>query len=70
MHKDGLPTQESFGRWMNYIITDSPGSIDDPLQHPFTPFNGDHNSTDKIFNITDVSPSWALTNEETKVLFS
>ncbi|CAI9259793.1 unnamed protein product [Lactuca saligna] len=68
MHKDELPTQESFGRWMNYIITDSPGSIDDPLQHPFTPFNGDHNSTDKIFNITDVSPSWALTSEETKIL--
>ncbi|KAL4560271.1 hypothetical protein LXL04_032421 [Taraxacum kok-saghyz] len=68
IRKDGLPTQESFGRWMNYIITDSPGSIDDPLQNPFTALNGNHGDTDKIFNITDVSPSWALTTEQTKIL--
>lgn len=72
MRKDGLPTQESFGRWMNYIITDSPGSIDDdPLQESFTSFNGNHhefNATDKFFNITDISPSWALSGEETKIL--
>lgn len=69
MRKDGVAAQESFGRWMNYIITDSPGSIDDPLQHPFTTLNGNnHHHTDHIFNITDVSPAWALTNQDTKIL--
>ncbi|XP_076944351.1 calmodulin-binding transcription activator 6-like [Bidens hawaiensis] len=76
LRKDGLPAQESFGRWMNYIIADSPGSIDDPFLTPDQLFlgqpslgtvNGDHHES-QIFNITAVSPSWALSTEETKIL--
>ncbi|MFS7909215.1 putative transcription factor CG1-CAMTA family [Helianthus anomalus] len=76
MRKDGLPAQESFGRWMNYIIADSPGSIDDPFLTPEQLFlgqpsvgtvNGNHHES-QIFNITEVSPSWALSTEETKVI--
>ncbi|KAI3826042.1 hypothetical protein L1987_00084 [Smallanthus sonchifolius] len=71
MRKDGLPAQESFGRWMNYIIADSPGSIDpEPLligQPSLGTINGDHHES-QIFNITAVSPSWALSTEETKIL--
>ncbi|KAD5802999.1 hypothetical protein E3N88_14359 [Mikania micrantha] len=76
MRKDGLPTQESFGRWMNYIIADSPESIDDSFFTPETlligqpslgTINGDHHES-QIFNITEVSPSWALSTEETKIL--
>lgn len=75
--KDGLSTQESFGRWMNYIINDSPGSIVDPYLTPEALLAGQpslgtingylHES--QIFNITAVSPSWALSTEETKVMF-
>nr|GEX47360.1 calmodulin-binding transcription activator 5 isoform X1 [Tanacetum cinerariifolium] len=76
MRKDGLPAQDSFGRWMNYIIADSPGAIDDPFLNPEPLFtsqqslgipNGDHHES-QIFNITEVSPSWALSTEETKIL--
>ncbi|GJS38750.1 pyridoxal phosphate-dependent transferase, partial [Tanacetum coccineum] len=31
MRKNRLPAQNSFRRWMNYIILDSPGVIDDPF---------------------------------------
>ncbi|XP_026449499.1 calmodulin-binding transcription activator 5-like [Papaver somniferum] len=27
---DGLLAQDSFGRWMNYVMTESPGSLDNP----------------------------------------
>lgn len=76
MRKDGLQGQDSFGKWMNYIIADSPGVIDDPFltsetlltgQQSLGTLNGDQHES-QIFNITEVSPSWALTNEETKIL--
>ncbi|KAK9058883.1 hypothetical protein SSX86_023727 [Deinandra increscens subsp. villosa] len=76
MRKDRLPPQESFGRWMNYIIDDSPGSIADQFftpdallisQPPLGTINGDRHEY-QIFNITEVSPSWALSTEETKIL--
>ncbi|KAK1411759.1 hypothetical protein QVD17_32470 [Tagetes erecta] len=74
--KDGLSAQESFGRWMNYIIDDSPGSIVNPFLTPeallagqpsLGTINGDRHES-QIFNITAVSPSWALSTEETKIL--
>ncbi|GJX45955.1 hypothetical protein Tco_0262631 [Tanacetum coccineum] len=34
MRKNGLPAQDTFGRWMNYIIAVSPGAIDDPFLNP------------------------------------
>ena len=77
--KDGLQTQDSFGKWMNYIMTDTPGSLDDSnvessistdhesflspmMDHLQSPVSG------QIFSITDVSPAWAFSTEETKVL--
>lgn len=78
--KDGLQTQESFGRWMNYILTDSPGSVDDPILESSIPTGHelstlqimDHPQSfvpGQLFSITDVSPAWAFSTEETKVIF-
>lgn len=77
--KDGLQTQDSFGRWMNYIISDSPGSVDGSLlenpipsnQPSFVPPLMDHHQssvTEPIFSITDVSPAWAFSTEKTKII--
>ncbi|XP_057958226.1 calmodulin-binding transcription activator 5 [Malania oleifera] len=76
--RDGLRTQDSFEKWMNCIMTDSPGSVDDPVLEP--PLAG-HDSfaslvmdqyqttvTEKVFSITDVSPAWAFSTEKTKIL--
>ncbi|CAA3031818.1 calmodulin-binding transcription activator 5 isoform X4 [Olea europaea subsp. europaea] len=79
LNEDGLQMQDSFGRWINYIITDSPGSVDDqPLESSISagyksltpPTNDSHGSSvlGQIFNITDVSPAWGFSNEETKIL--
>lgn len=76
--KDGLEPQDSFGRWMNYIMTDSPVSVDDPsLGSPVSSSHdsvvsaaGNHQQSsvpDTIFSITDFSPSWAISTEKTKV---
>lgn len=77
--KDGLQTQDSFGRWMNSIMVDSPGSVDDPLlESSISSCHGsfvspviDHQQSSvsqNIFCITDVSPAWAFSSERTKVL--
>ncbi|KAJ4968071.1 hypothetical protein NE237_014772 [Protea cynaroides] len=76
---ESLQTQDSFGQWMNYIMTDSSGSIDDPpLESPVS--NGHESSLfakidnnqpsigEQIFSITEVSPAWAFSTEETKVI--
>lgn len=65
---DGLQSQDSFGKWMNYIMTDSPGSVDDPVLEPSIS-SGHHQFTvpEHLFSITDVSPAWAFSNEKTKV---
>ncbi|KAF8401353.1 hypothetical protein HHK36_012287 [Tetracentron sinense] len=76
---DSLQTQDSFGRWMNYIMTDSPGSVDDPPLESPIPTSHDssvsammyhHQSSiqENIFSITDVSPAWAFSTEKTKVI--
>lgn len=66
---DGLQSQDSFGKWMNYIMTDSPGSVDDPVLEPSIS-SGHHQLTvpEHLFSITDVSPGWAFSNEKTKIL--
>ncbi|ESR32661.1 hypothetical protein CICLE_v10004273mg [Citrus x clementina] len=66
---DGLQSQDSFGKWMNYIMTDSPGSVDDPVLEPSIS-SGHHQFTvpEHLFSITDVSPAWAFSNEKTKIL--
>lgn len=79
--KDGLQMQDSFGRWMNYIMTDSPGAVDDPIletslrngQELSIPPEIGHlepSISGQIFSVTDVSPGWAFTDEETKILIT
>lgn len=76
-----LESQDSFGRWMNAIMTDSPVSVDDPSVG--SPVSCSHDSLvsvvgddqqssaqNKIFSISDCSPSWAFSTEKTKVFFS
>lgn len=76
---DGLQSQDSFGRWMDYIIDDSPGSMSDPTLE--SPISSVHDSVpspvisdllssvpEQVFTIKDVSPAWAYSNEKTKIL--
>lgn len=77
--QDVLQAQDSFGRWMTNIIADSPGSADDQalgysmltVNQPLTSQAVDNQLTSSlrnIFNITEVSPAWAVSTEETKVV--
>ncbi|KAM7485002.1 hypothetical protein LguiA_001011 [Lonicera macranthoides] len=80
LDKDGLQTQDSFGKWINYIMTDSPGSVYDPslessistgnesFASPIIEHYHQSSGPDYLFSITDVSPAWAFSNEETKIL--
>ncbi|KAJ8573926.1 hypothetical protein K7X08_010437 [Anisodus acutangulus] len=68
LNKDGLQTQDSFGRWINYFITDSPGSADELLTPESSVTIDQSYIMQQIFNITEISPSWALSSEETKIL--
>lgn len=78
---DGFQSQDSFGRWINCVMTDSAGSVDDSLPDSSLSFNqyssgpssiGSQQSSvpGNIFIITDISPSWAFSNEKMKVLCS
>lgn len=69
LNNNRLQTQDSFGRWMNYLITDSSGSTDDPTPESSVS-TGQSNAREWVFNITEISPAWAPSNEETKVLSS
>lgn len=75
---NGPQSRESFGRWMNSFISESNGSLEDPSfepmvtpkQDPLAPqavFHSHSNIPEQVFNITDVSPSWAYSSEKTKV---
>ncbi|XP_057517855.1 calmodulin-binding transcription activator 6-like isoform X2 [Amaranthus tricolor] len=79
MAKDGLLSQDSFGRWINEIIVDSPESVEDPTyessgatSHGSLVSSGAVNNEGPVplqrFCITDVSPSWAYSTKETKIL--
>lgn len=78
---DSLHSQDSFGRWMDQIITDSPGPVAPSALE--TSISREQNSLvsseindlqtsfpEQIFSITDVSPVWAYSNEKTKVILS
>lgn len=69
LNQDRLQTQDSFGRWMNYLIKDSPESIDDPTPESSVS-TGQSYAREQIFNITEILPAWAPSTEETKVLSS
>ncbi|KAL6970241.1 hypothetical protein U1Q18_029945 [Sarracenia purpurea var. burkii] len=79
--KDGLQMHASFGRLMNYVMKDSPGSVDDPSLEPsilsghelsVSPMMGHPQSSfpGQIFSVTDVSPAWGFSTEETKILIT
>ncbi|KAK1319879.1 Calmodulin-binding transcription activator 5 [Acorus calamus] len=71
-------TQNSFGRMMSFIVEDSPGSLDEDLQIDASlPYSNDSDvvqTMDKspilelVFSIADISPGWAYSTEETKVI--
>ncbi|KAF5452276.1 hypothetical protein F2P56_027296 [Juglans regia] len=76
---DGLQGQDSFGRWMNHILADSPGSSENtvlessisPGHESFVSSVMDHQKSsapEQIFTITDISPAWAFSTERTKIL--
>ncbi|KAM7280432.1 hypothetical protein ACFE04_007566 [Oxalis oulophora] len=66
-----LQSQKSFGQWMNYVMNNSLGAVDDPLIE--SPIEQKHDSfiyPEQIFNITDISPTWAYSTEKTKILIT
>ena len=79
MGNHGIKNQDSFGRWMNFTMTDSPEIVDpnlisEPLvsagrENGRTPsgYNHQSHSLQQIFTINEVSPSWASSTEDTKV---
>ncbi|XVF66145.1 hypothetical protein PTKIN_Ptkin10aG0011700 [Pterospermum kingtungense] len=66
---DGLQSQDSFGRWINNIMTESPGSVADPvLESSISSGQDSFTSPEQIFSINEVSPGWAYSTEKTKIL--
>ncbi|KAK4586540.1 hypothetical protein RGQ29_023618 [Quercus rubra] len=76
---DGLQSQDSFGRWINQIMADSPCSVDDSVlessissgHESFVSSVTDHSQSsvpEQIFSITDISPAWAFSTERTKII--
>ncbi|KAM3337437.1 hypothetical protein P3S68_031762 [Capsicum galapagoense] len=51
---------------MSYLITDPPGSPDDPTPES-SASTGQSYAREQIFNITEISPAWALSTDETKI---
>ncbi|KAI6692943.1 hypothetical protein NL676_020653 [Syzygium grande] len=75
---DGLQSQDSFGKWMNYIMTETPDSAHDAALESSIPYfglssvamNDLPSSPEIIFSITDVAPAWAFSTEKTKILIT
>ncbi|MBA0858028.1 hypothetical protein Goshw_020425, partial [Gossypium schwendimanii] len=65
---DGLNSQGSFGKWMNYTITESPVSGDSMQESSVSPVQDSFTSPEHIFTITEVSHEWAYSTEKTKIL--
>ncbi|XP_061344790.1 calmodulin-binding transcription activator 5-like [Gastrolobium bilobum] len=79
---EGLQSQDTFGMWIDNIISDTPCSIDESALKPSISSSiHEPNSSlvmDKqqsslpeyVFNLTEVSPGWASSTEKTKVLIT
>ncbi|XP_057785587.1 calmodulin-binding transcription activator 5 isoform X2 [Salvia miltiorrhiza] len=74
---DGSQSQDSFGT--THVVAGSPDSVDNQslessLLNSHQSFsynmkdNHHHPPLGQIFNVTDISPAWALSTEETKIL--
>ncbi|GKV31380.1 hypothetical protein SLEP1_g40074 [Rubroshorea leprosula] len=78
---DRLQSQDSLGNWMNYLMTESPISIDDHVvdssvssdNHSVASSTADYqqsNVPEQIFTVTDISPAWAYSAQKTKILIT
>ena len=78
---DRLQSQDSFGMWVNHIMSDSPCSVDDPaLESPVSSVHEPYSSLvvdsqesslpEQVFTITDVSPTCVSSTEKSKVSFA
>lgn len=78
---DRLQSQDSFGMWVNQIMSDSPCSVDDSalgssvssVNEPYSSLVVDNQQLslpEQVFNLTDVSPAWVSSTEKSKVSFS
>ncbi|KAF7837744.1 calmodulin-binding transcription activator 5-like isoform X1 [Senna tora] len=75
---DGLQSQDSFGRWINHLISDSQSSVEESAlvpsltstQEPYSSLVSDLHQPlpEQVFRLTDVSPEWAASTEKTKIL--
>ncbi|KAJ1395303.1 P-loop containing nucleoside triphosphate hydrolase [Sesbania bispinosa] len=76
---DRLQSQDSFGMWVNQIMSDSPGSVDESglessvssVHEPYRSLVVDNQQLslpDQVFHLTDVSPAWVSSTEKSKVL--
>ncbi|KAK7387976.1 hypothetical protein VNO78_22775 [Psophocarpus tetragonolobus] len=74
-----LHSQDSFGMWVNHIISDSPCSVDEPsVESPGSSVHEPYSSLvvndqqfslpEQVFTLTDVSPTWVSSTEKSKVL--
>lgn len=80
MHSLGIDSSQAndgFGILSTYVIAESPESVDGQLESSLLndqsfkyPLVDNHHPSPlgQIFNITDISPAWAPSSEETKVL--
>ncbi|KAJ1407722.1 P-loop containing nucleoside triphosphate hydrolase [Sesbania bispinosa] len=76
----GLQSQDSFGKWINNMISDTPCSVDESalessisssVHEPYSSLVVDNQRSslpEQVFNLTEVSPVWASSTEKTKVL--
>lgn len=78
---DKLQSQDSFGMWVNNIISDSPCSADESvlessvssLHEPYSSLVVDNQQSslpEQVFSLTDVSPTWVSSTEKSKVSFA
>ncbi|MED6206095.1 hypothetical protein PIB30_023790 [Stylosanthes scabra] len=75
----GLQSQDSFGMWVNHILSDSPCSVDESavessvssIHESYPSLGVDDKQTalpEQVFNLTDVSPAWVPSTENSKIL--
>ncbi|PKI63681.1 hypothetical protein CRG98_015930 [Punica granatum] len=73
LQTDGLQRHDSFGRWMNYIMIDSPDSANGAVTKPsLSCAMGSQPSSvpELVFPITDIAPAWAFSTEKTKIIIT
>ncbi|KAH9306679.1 hypothetical protein KI387_011083, partial [Taxus chinensis] len=75
---NSLKNQDSFGRWLSSVLEDSPSLEDEWPKGGYrqgeemdSHATGDQSLVQgEVFSITEVSPTWAFSTEETKVIIT